>query len=71
MSINIRNVSREITPDGPHTYEITINGQSITHFTHLRERGLAACLEEASKAAERARLADVVRQIEAFFRSRP
>ncbi len=42
-------------PLGPHTYQLRINHQVITTFTHTRGDSLATCLRKAADAAEQAR----------------
>ncbi len=52
--IAIVNVSEHDSPFGIHDYELRINAKVIARFKHKREEGLAACLKEAAKAAEKA-----------------
>jgi len=53
--ITIANISNDSTPAfGPHTYELKVNDEVISCFTHLRQpRGLAKCLRDAADAAEK------------------
>lgn len=56
MSIIIRNigpVGDHTDPDGRWRYEVRINDELITTFTHRRSSGLASCLETASFAVRR------------------
>ena len=39
-------------PTGVHTYTVQINHKVITTFNHLREEGLARCLERAAEAVK-------------------
>lgn len=48
--IAIVNTSTHATPTGLHEYEVRINKQVITTFSHYREDGLARCLLRASNA---------------------
>jgi hypothetical protein len=43
-------------PLGPHTYQLRINHQVITTFTHRRGDSLATCLRAAADAAETDRI---------------
>lgn len=52
--IAIVNVTKDPKPTGVHTYELRINREVITTFTHRREEGLARCLQRAALAAEQA-----------------
>lgn len=37
---------------GPHRYELRINSELVTTFTHTRGDSLATCLRKAAEAAE-------------------
>lgn len=64
--IAIVNVSGDrFTPDGPNEYEVRINRDLVCRFTHLRARGLAACLRAAADAVEQKHKDDLVRIMEA------
>ena len=52
--IGIINSGKNPYPTGIHSYRVQINDQVICHFTHLREEGLAECLEQAAKAVRKA-----------------
>lgn len=52
--IAIVNVTKDPKPTGEHTYELRINREVITTFTHRREEGLSRCLQRAALAAEKA-----------------
>lgn len=54
MSIIIQNMSTHDSPTGEHSYELRINREVITGFTHTREEGLATCLRRAADAADAA-----------------
>ena len=55
MAIIIQNISPHNSPFGQHEYEVRINTQVITTFTHKREEGLTVCLRKAAAAAERSK----------------
>lgn len=60
MAIIIRNISPDPIPHhGACEYELRINDQVITHFSHRRTDGLTVCLQKAAEAAERAKWARV------------
>jgi hypothetical protein len=53
--IAIVNVSDPYDPLGVNDYELRINHEVIARFKHRRTEGLTVCLQEAAKAAERAK----------------
>jgi hypothetical protein len=54
--IAIVNVSKNPTPTGVQEYELRINHDVITKFTHRREEGLVRCLQKAALAVDIAML---------------
>jgi hypothetical protein len=48
--IYIHNVTGNVS--GPCKYAVLINDDLITLFWHIREDGLAVCLEKAAKAVQ-------------------
>ena len=50
--IAIVNIDKNPRTSGTHTYELRINREVITTFTHKREDSLAECLRAAAKAAD-------------------
>lgn len=48
--IAIVNVDPNPRTIGEHDYEVRINRQVICRFKHIREQGLATCLEKAAEA---------------------
>lgn len=50
--IAIVNVSKNPEPTGEHDYEVRINREVITTFTHMREENLSVCLRKAAEAVE-------------------
>ncbi|HEY4744785.1 MAG TPA: hypothetical protein VIH45_09030 [Desulfuromonadaceae bacterium] len=51
--ITIVNVTPVPQPFGENVYEIRIDRNVMTTFTHTREQGLAECLQKAAEAVER------------------
>lgn len=66
--IAIVNVSTHNKNCGEHEYELRINKDVIARFTHVRERGLAACLMSAAVAAEKARIDELTKWAELVSR---
>ena len=58
MAIIIQNISPHNSPFGQHEYEVRINQEVITTFTHKREEGLTVCLRKAAEAVERSKWMD-------------
>ena len=52
---------------GEHTYEVRINKQFITTFTHFRSDGLSECLRRASIAVDESREANMNTQMMRLF----
>lgn len=50
--VNTGPVEGETNPIGEHTYEIRINRDVVTTFTHFRANGLAECLRLAARAVD-------------------
>lgn len=50
--VNVGPVKGETNPVGEHHYEVRINRQVITTFTHHRANGLAECLRLAARAVD-------------------
>ena len=50
--IQIVNLSRGVPDRFRHRYEVSINGERICTYTHLRANGLAECLKTAAAAVE-------------------
>ncbi len=50
--VNVGPVDGETNPIGEHRYEVRINRQVITTFTHHRANGLAECLRQAARAVD-------------------
>jgi hypothetical protein len=48
--IKIINISTIRIPGQANEYVLQINNQDIVKFLHLREQGLAVCLEQAAAA---------------------
>lgn len=61
--ISIVNVSTHADLYGINEYELRINRQIIARFEHTRSEGLAACLQKAAAAAEKAKLDEVARYL--------
>lgn len=61
--IAIVNVSKNSSEFGVHEYELRINARVIAKFEHVREEGLAVCLQKAAKAAERAKWEEVAEML--------
>ena len=47
---------------GKQDYELYINHELITTFTHVREEGLAQCLRQAAMAVDRKDMARLAQQ---------
>lgn len=58
--IAIVNVTKDPKPTGEHTYELRINQEVISTFTHRREEGLSRCLLKAAHAADLAQIEQLV-----------
>ena len=58
MAIIIQNISPHNSPFGQQEYEIRIDQEVITTFTHKREEGLTVCLRKAAEAVERSKWMD-------------
>jgi hypothetical protein len=54
----------ESNPLGERTYEVRINREVITTFTHKRSDGLGACLFAAAKAVEKSKWTAVEKLIQ-------
>jgi hypothetical protein len=50
--VNVGPVDGETNPIGEHRYEVRINREVITTFTHHRANGLAECLRQAARAVD-------------------
>ena len=61
--VKIQNISPHNSPFGQHEYEVRINQEVITTFTHKREEGLATCLRRAAGAVERAKWLEAQKEI--------
>ena len=63
--IAIVNVGPHDDPDptGWRTYEVRINHEVITTFTHKRDHGLVRCLKVAANAVEDVR----AKELQAYF----
>ena len=64
MAIIIQNISPHSSPFGQQEYEVRINQEIITTFTHKREEGLAVCLRRAAGAVERAKWMEAQKEIQ-------
>ena len=59
--VNVTPNPETADPLGVHEYELRVNRQVITRFTHLRAEGLAKCLDRAAEAVRRREQYDVLR----------
>lgn len=62
--VNVGIVEGETNPIGEHQYEIRINREVITTFTHHRANGLAECLRQAARAVDHHRDLQVERLLQ-------
>ncbi len=53
--VNVGPVDGETNPLGEYRYEVRINREVITTYTHFRANGLAECLRLAACAVDRKR----------------
>ena len=64
--IAIVNVDKNPRPSGLHEYELRINNNVITTFTHKREDSLEKCLQLASQAAAKANALKIDQYLDMF-----
>lgn len=46
--ITIKNVSKDLRPNGKYDYELKIGGRSLAKFNHIREKEFVGCLRNAA-----------------------
>lgn len=64
--VNVGPIKGETNPLGEHRYQVRINQQVVTTFTHHRANGLAQCLLLAAEAVKKKRGEDLMRLLEEF-----
>ena len=46
--ITIKNVSKDLKPNGKYDYELKISGRSLAKFNHIRKKEFVGCLRNVA-----------------------